>query len=64
MPRIDKMIELSCYLYFRSWKKISRMKFRLKFASMDLDPCAFGEVEALGIDLRKKDQTNYENNDG
>lgn len=40
------------------------MKFRLKFASMDLDPCAFGEVEALGIDLRKKDQTNYENNDG
>lgn len=40
------------------------MKFRLKFASMALDPCAYGEVEALGNDLRKKDQTNFENNDG
>lgn len=59
MPWTDKMIELSCYLYFRSWKKIPRMKFRLKFASM-----AFGEVEALGNDVRKKDQTNFKNNDG
>lgn len=58
------MIEPSCYLYFRSWKKIPRMKFRLKFASMALEPCAFGEAEALGNDLRRKDQTNFENNDG